>query len=178
MRSATRRHALRVTGLALLGGLSGCASSSPDPPATTDVTFDRLDVTAVYVADDIELSMPPEVETVEGRHNADLLVLPGDTDADAERAAEWLTADRIVALLGESAESTWIAWARSDTFEETFENGGYSDAQPDPTLLVGASVGQYVKTYRYSWGDEPTDSDVLEALDETLVTVEQETPPG
>lgn len=178
MRPCTRRSALCAGSTALLGLFVGCSALPAGSAGTEDPTFERLDTTAVYVDDEVELSMPAEIETVGATHNADLLVLPGDTDADAEQAVEWFADDRVVALLGDSSEATWLSWARSDAFRDAFENQGYSDAEPDPSLVIGAKVGLYVKTYRRSWSGVPRDRDVLRALDESLVDVEEETPPG
>lgn len=178
MRRWTRRSILQAIGIALLGSLAGCSALLSDSSRSEEPTYKRLDATAVYVADSVELSMPPEVETVDATHNADLLVLPGDTTTDAEQAVEWLAADRVVALLGDEAEATWFSWAGSDAFRDAFENEGYGGAQPDPPLVVGAKIGLYVETYRHSWDDDPSDREVLKALDKSLVAIEKETPPG
>lgn len=178
MRQISRRRALHAGSVALFGSLAGCSSTPTDESEPQDLTFDRLDVTAVYVADEVDLSMPEGVETVAATDDADLLVLADETDVDAEQAVEWLTADRVLSLVGDSSEATWLSWARSDAFEDAFENRGYSDSEPDPSLLTGAKIGNYVKTYRRSWSSGPRDRDVLRALDESLVAIEQETPPG
>lgn len=178
MRNYTRRSTLCASGIALLGSLAGCAALSTEPSDPEDLTFERLDTTAVYVDDGVDLSMPSEVETVDGRNNADLLLLPDDTTVDGEQAVEWFADDRVIALLGDSSEAKWLSWARSDAFRDTFKNEGYSDSEPDPSLLVGAKVGLYVTTYRRSWTGEPRDRDILRALDEVLVAVEKETPPA
>jgi hypothetical protein len=178
MRHCTRRTALRTGCLALLGSLAGCSALPTGTSGAEDLTFERLDVTAVYVAEGVELSVPAEVQTVSAAHNADLLVLPGDTGADADQVVEWFADDRTVALLGDRSEATWLSWARSDAFEDAFANEGFADSEPDPSLIVGARIGQYVRTYRHSWADGPRDRDVLRALDESLVDVEEETPPG
>ncbi|MDS0281686.1 hypothetical protein [Haloarcula onubensis] len=176
--SHSRRTALRAAGVALLSSWAGCSALSHDSAESEDVTFERLDVTPVYVEDGAELSTPAEVETVDQAYNAELLVLSGNTDATSNQAVEWLADDRIVALLGDSPEATWLEWARSDAFRDTFSNEGYSDAEPDPSLVVGARIGLYLKTYRRSWSDGPRNRDVLRALDESLVAIEKETPPG
>lgn len=150
---------------------------SDGSPDAEDLTFDRLDVRAVYVADEAEISMPAEIETVDDPYNAHVLVLPDETDVDAEKVLEWLIDDGVVALLGDEAEAAWLSWDRSEAFEDAFANEGYSDAEPDPSLVTGAKIGIYVKSYRHSWGDDPRDRDVLRALDETLVEIEQATPP-
>jgi hypothetical protein len=177
MRYCTRRNALRVTGIALFSSFAGCSVLSMDSSDSEGLSFKRLDVTAVYVTDEVELSMPAEVQTVDNTHNADLLVLPGDTNADAQKAVKWLADDRVIALLGDNSEPTWLSWARSDAFRDAFQNRGYGDGEPDPSLVVAAKIDQLVSTYRYTWGDGPSDSDVLRALDESLVTIEKKRSP-
>ena len=176
MRYCTRRNALRACGIAALSSIAGCSALPTDVSDTENPTYERLDVTAVYVADGVELSTPAEVQTVNATHNADLLVLPSDTETDAKQAVAWLLEERVLALLGESSEATWLSWARSDAFRDAFGNEGYGDSEPDPSLVVGARIGLSTTTYRYGWGDEPSNRDVLEALDESLVAIEEKTP--
>ena len=177
MRPCTRRRALRTGGIALFSSLAGCSALTTDDAGPDDWTFEQLDATAVYVADGADVSVPSEVSTVDNANNADLLLLPDETTADADQVVEWLAADRVLAILGDGSEATWLSWARSDAFRDTFENEGFGDSEPDPSLVVGATIGLYVKTYRRSWSDGPRNRDVLRALDETLVAIENETPP-
>ncbi|RDZ52694.1 hypothetical protein C5C07_13070 [Haloferax sp. Atlit-4N] len=178
MQHSTRRNALRACGIAALSSLAGCSALQTDDSDTEKPTYERLDVTPVYVADGLDLSMPAAIETVNAPHNADLLVLPDETDTDATQALEWLTDDRVLALLGENAETTWLSWARSDAFNDVFNTQGYSESEPDPSLVVAAKVGRNTTTSRYSWGSEPSTRDVLEGLDDSLVAIEQRTPTG
>lgn len=141
------------------------------------MAFEQLDVTAVYVADGVTVAVPPEVSTVDNANNADLLLLPDETSADADQVVEWLADDRVLAILGDRSEAAWLSWARSDAFRDTFETEGFGDSGPDPSLVVGATIGLYVKTYRRSWSEGPRNRDILRALDETLVAIERETPP-
>lgn len=171
-----RRRLLAAAGASLAAAVAGCSSlpgMGEDTPA--DLSFEKLHQTPTYVAEDADLSMPEEVPVVEA-NNADLLVLPGDTGVDAQQAADWLAADRAIALLGDAAEPTWIDWERSDAFHQTFENKGYGDSSPDPDLLVGAAVGMRTTTYNRTWSDGPRERDLLRALDETLVDLAQRTP--
>lgn len=170
-----RRRLLQIGGLGLVGTLAGCAGFS-DNGDTQDLQFDQLHTTAVYVDDSVELSMPTEIETVTAKTNADLLVFPDDVDTGAEQVADWFDDGRAVALLGPDSEATWLEWARSDEFEQRFENKGFGDSDPDPQLLVGVAFDLRVATYRRSWADGPRDRDVLRALDETLVSIEERTP--
>lgn len=178
MRDYTRRSVLGAGGIALLTPFAGCSALSTKSSNADDLTFERLDTTAVYAADAVELSMPEEIGTVSATHNADLILLPSDTDVGADQAVEWFADERVIALLGDSAEATWLAWARSDAFREAFKNDGYADSEPDPSLVVGAKVGLYVTTHRRSWSGSPRDRDILRALDDVLVAIETETPPG
>lgn len=129
MRHCTRRRILRGSSLVLFGSLTGCSALSDAPSDAEDLRFDRLDVRAVYVADGAEISMPAAIETVDNPYNAHVLVLPAETDVDAAQVVEWLIDDRVVALLGDEAEATWLSWTRSEAFEDTFANEGYSDAE-------------------------------------------------
>lgn len=172
---ATRRRTVCGAGSGLVGLLAGCASLT-DGKESSDPSYDQLQRTAVYVAEGVDLSMPDEVPTVRAAENADLLVLPGDTDTDASQAVDWLAADRVLALLGSAAEATWLDWAQSEPFTDTFEPGGYADGEPDPVLLVAAKIGLNVPTYRHSWGGSPRDRDLLRALDEDLAAIASRTP--
>lgn len=175
MPSLTRRRVLATAGALSLASLAGCSAiTGPNTPEPLD--FEALHTEPVYVDDAVDLSLPAEIETVNHEHNAALLVLHAATEVGAEQAAEWLADDRLLALLGDAAEATWLDWARSEAFDDTFGTGGLSDAEPDPDLLVGATIGIDLRTYRYTWGDGPRDRDVLRALDETLVDVEDRTP--
>ncbi len=171
----TRRGVLAGAGAALGSAMAGCAAL-PGGGSTDDRAYERLHLTAVYVDDGVDLSVPDELQTVRATTNADLLVLPADTGTDAGQAVEWLADDRVVALLGDGAEATWLDWARSDAYGDAFGEGGTADAEPDPYLLVAGAVGLDVSTYRHSWSDGPRDRDVLRALDEVLVDLESKTP--
>lgn len=60
---------------------------------------------------------------------------------DAEQAVEWLADESALTLLGDEAESTWLAWVQSDACADTFDAQGFGDAEPDPDLLVAAAIG-------------------------------------
>lgn len=171
--SRRRRRVLAATGAALSGAVAGCNALDGLAGDDAPESYERLQLTAVHVADEVDVSVPGEVSTVDARNNADLLVIPGDTDTGAEQAVEWLADGRVLALLGDSAEGTWLEWTQSDAYGDTFDNQGYSDSEPDPDLLVAAAVDLRVTTYRHTWGNGPRDRDVLRALDEALVDIEQ-----
>ena len=180
MERLPRRKIIYAAGSGLVGAFAGCSSLQTDskPSDTDEQTFERLDTTAVYVADGIEFTVPPEVETVSRPQDALLLVLPGDTNADTGQAVEWLTDDRTLALWGADAEATWLTWMKSHEFADAFENEGYLDSEGDPRLVVGGTVGQWVIPYRHQWESEPSDRDVFRTLDGSLVDLQNETPPG
>ena len=174
MRPLDRRAVLTGAG-GLAAALAGCATGL-SPGGDDDPSYDRLARMATYVSPNADLELPAELPTVEHTHNADLLVLPGDTAHGPDQAADWLAEDQVIALLGDGAERRWLDWAGSDAFEDAFDNRGVGDAEPDPTLVVAAAVGHLVHTYRHSWADAPRDRDVLRALDEDLDAIAEETP--
>lgn len=109
-------------------------------------------------------------------NNADLLLLPGDTDVDAQQAADWLAADRRLALVGDDAEPTWLDWEASEAFQETFDNEGVAESDPDPDLLVGVTFDNRTSTYGRTWADGPRERDLLRALDEIVADIDAHTP--
>lgn len=171
----TRRQTLSGTGAALVGALAGCGTFRDDGPPD-DQEYERLQVTALYIEDGVDLSVPDEVQTVTASHNADLILLTDDTSIDADQAVDWLAEDRVLGILGDGAEATWLTWARSDTFRETFRGDGAGDSEPDPYLVVATAIGLDATTYRHSWSGRPRDRDLLRALDEVLVDIESRTP--
>lgn len=175
--SLPRRRFLAAAGATLPTAVAGCSTLPGMGDSTPEnLQFEKLHQTPVYRADGVDLSLPEEVPTVRVAGNAELLVFPGDPDVDAEQAVEWLADDRVLALVGDAAEATWIEWAQSDAYTETFENEGYGDSSPDPDLLLAAAVELQVTRYSRSWSDGPRNRDLLRALDETLVDIEEETP--
>lgn len=169
MSSISRRGLLCAVSPLMLTGLSGCSflsGNSPSSEATPE--YERLRNTATYVGDDVDLRLPDAVPRVEASTNADLIVIQGTPDVSVETAVSWLADDRVLALLGDRAEETWLEWARSEEFRSAFDTGGVGDADPDPQLLVGATIGVRVTTYRKTWGDQPSNSDIAAALDETM----------
>lgn len=173
--SPRRRQVVAGAATTLLGVVAGCGNL-PGDGTPTGQEYDQLQRTAVYRDDSVDLSLPDDVPTVTAPTNADLIVLPGAPEADTEQAVEWLTDERVLALIGADSESTWLAWVQSDTFSDTFDTEGYGDAEPDPDLLVGATVGLDLARYNRTWQDAPRDRDILRALDEILVDLGGRTP--
>jgi hypothetical protein len=166
----SRRRVLAGLGAAVSAGLAGCGSTDDDgTPEKPD--FERVDATSVHVDDGVDLSVPAPVSTVEHTHNAELRVLPGDAAVDAEQVADWLADEKILALFGPAAQSTWIEWASSDAVDEHFDTSGVSEAEPAPQLVVAAAVGLSLPTFRTTWDDEPTGRKVWTAIDDALADV-------
>lgn len=167
---STRRDVLAGAGFAVTAGLAGCqrwlggeASPTQAPPS-----YDHLAERSVYVADDLELSVPSPISPVASRDDADLLVLPPDTSVSAEQAVEWLANERVVALVGPEAESTWLRWASSDAYADAFGSGGLSETEPKPDLLVAFPERGLIVTDRTTWGNDYDARDVFEAIEEAL----------
>ena len=176
MTDLSRRRVLAGTAATITTAVAGCSSLPGADDTTEALTFDELHQTPTYVADGVDLSLPDEVPTVSEPADADLLLLPGDTDVDAQQAADWLAGDREIGLLGDEAEPTWLDWEASDAFEDAFENEGAADSDPDPDLLVGVTFDQRTSTYRRTWADGPRERDLQRALDEIMVDIAERTP--
>lgn len=174
MEHPTRRRLLQSGGALSIASLAGCSAAfEGSPTATPTPEYERLPRTAVYTADDVGIRLPEHVQRVEAATNADLAVLHGNPAVDAEQAVTWLADERAVALLGERAQETWLEWTESEAYRDTFGTGGRSESDPAPHLLVAAAVETDVSTYRYSWGDLPSNGEVLRALDDALVEIEE-----
>lgn len=153
----------------MTAALAGCGARSTDVSATpTQIEYDHLGQRRLYVADGVDLRIPDAVTTTQTRTDATVLLFPGDPAVDTARAVEWLAARRVVALLGDAAESTWLEWVQSDPYAAQFGQGGYADAQPDPDLIVLVRNGAGVTPNNYTWADGYESRDVFEALEDAL----------
>lgn len=170
-----RRNVLAATSTVLLGAVAGCPAFA-DEDSIDDIEFERFHQTPVYLADDVELSMPEEIQTVSEPADAELIITPDEPDVPPEQAAEWLADGRILALLGDEAENTWLSWVRSDAFDEAFDIQGIAEGEPDPDLLVGVAIDQQPTRYNRTWERGPHESDILKAVDEILVDIDGRTP--
>ena len=153
--------------------LAGCSALSDSTSTPTPIpSYNHLRNTPVYRSDDVGLRIPDRLPTVEAPTNADLIVIHGNPAVDAEQAVTWLADERAVALLGDSAQSTWIEWTQSGVYRETFDSKGQSEATPEPHLLVAAATGTTATTYRYSWNGLPSNTQLLDALDDAMADIE------
>lgn len=168
-----RRRLLQTTTALPVVALAGCSalSESTSTPTPTP-TYDHLRNTPIYRSDDVGLRIPDRLPTVETPTNADLIVIHGNPAVDGEQAVTWLAAERAVALLGDSAQTTWTEWTQSEAYRGTFQSKGRSEATPEPHLLVAAVAGTTAKTHRYSWSDLPSNTQLLDALDDAMADIE------
>lgn len=172
-----RRCLLQTMSTLPIVTLTGCSAISNNSPSPTQTpTYEQLTQTPVYTSDDVGLRIPDRIPTVEAPTNADLIVLHGNPAVDAEQAVTWLADERAVALLGDRAQSTWTTWTQSESYRTTFETRGRGEADPAPHLLVAAAVETHATTYRYSWGDQPSNDEILDALNEAMGEIATWTP--
>lgn len=165
---ATRRRFLAGASASFALALAGCGRDADQDATPTPIEYDHLGQRTLYPADGLGLTVPENLETTQTRDGATLFLLPGTTDVAATQAVEWLDSQRVVALLGDGAEGTWLDWARSDAYAETFGRGGVADPDPDPDLVVLRWNGQGVSPHHYTWGNPYDDADVFEAIEDAL----------
>lgn len=175
----TRRTLLRTAGTALLAGLAGCTRQlrRPGDPATpTTPTYTRLRETPAFLADGVDLELPDGVTQVETAADAGLVVLPPDPAVEPATAVDWLTDGTVLAVVGRPADEFVLRIHRSDAARNAFDSTGYGDPS-DPVDVMGAfAVGtQYISTAAYSYGDPPSDEEVVGDLEETLDTAAKKT---
>lgn len=177
--SPTRRCLLVGAGAALLGATAGCANVTGRWVGSEDGEdreLRRLDETTTYRADGVNLTLPETAPVAGTVAEAELVLLSGDTDAEAERVVDWLAGGKRLALVGTESEPTWIEWARSDTFTDAFDNEGYGDGSPDPQLLAAHAIEGFVHRYNHTWANGPDEQQLVWALDEILVEMDRRTP--
>lgn len=173
MNSTPRRRFLQTVSASSIVALAGCASLwNSDPSGGQPPEHDNLTTTSVHVADDVDLQLPADATQEDDPGDAELVILPGEPSAPSQDVVTWLTEDRVVALVGEGAQQSWLDVAQSDAYGEAYDQEGYAVGEPAPYVLVGVAIGDRTTTYRKSWGDQPGDDDILAALDETLADIE------
>lgn len=169
MEQLTRRGLLQRTSTLSILAFAGCSALSNSSPSTTPTPeHAQLRRTPTYISDDVGLRLPDAVPRVEAPTNADLVVLHGNPAVDAEQAVTWLADERVLALLGDSAQRTWLTWTRSEDYRDTFGEQARSESDPAPHLLVAAAIETAVTTDRFSWSDLPNNSELVQSLNEAL----------
>lgn len=177
MKRFTRRDVVSRTSALSIVALAGCSDLMHDSPSFTETPdYDRLEQTDVYVSDYVGIRLPHPVERVSEPTNAALVVLHGNPSVGPETVVPWLADGRKIALLGDNAQETWLDWAKSEEYQEEFGGEAGSRAQPAPHLLVAGLVDSLVQTSRFSWGHQPSNHEIVEALDESLGDLATPTP--
>ncbi|WEL26826.1 hypothetical protein SVXHx_2542 [Haloferax volcanii] len=69
MQHYTRRNTLHACGIVALSSLAWCSALPTDASDAERPAYERLDVTPVYVADGLDLSIPAGIETVSESHS-------------------------------------------------------------------------------------------------------------
>lgn len=183
----------RRTRRELLGGLTvfvastgaGCGATLPslsgDTATPSPVNYEYLKRVRVYLSPAVSLTLPAGVTRAATPAAADLVVLPATTPLDAPTAIDWLLSGKGIALVGAEAEATIQRWKDSNAYRDAFESRGRADAHPQPELVVTFARGhRFISKYSTSWGHsgEPTDSELLQALERALRVEAKRTPVG
>lgn len=164
-----RRYVLTALGTALTGTLAGCSELSSEE-------YENLQEHPVYIDLNVELSIPDTMQIVDAPKDANLIVIPDTHDIAAPQAVEWLKQKRVIALLGGEAWSTWLSWVETDAYEETFEHPDMvGERLPDSRLVITWPTPAAALTAQYRLESEPSDSDILTALDNTIEDIRPRT---
>lgn len=175
MKSNSRRRLIQTSSTLAIFGLAGCSSLLNSESSTNQPReYTWLEEATIYVADDVGLRLPEDATQVDAPKNAELIILHGNLAVSAEQVVTWLTEDRVIALLGDRAQQSWLDVVQSDPYREAFDSDGYSLAEPAPHLLVGIAIDDRTTTYRKSWGNQPANDDILAALDETMSEIKSQ----
>lgn len=178
-----------LTGLALpaAGALAGCGGLLGDTgtPTSTPEPLTELRDRSIYVDSDLSLSIPDVADPVGSPGDADVVVIPADTDRSESAIVHWLARDRYVAFVGEGAEATWHDVKTSDAYAAMLgepramvdrcagsgsgEEGTATDCDP-LDLLVIERLEEISATSGYTWNDDEGASQrrIFEAIDETI----------
>lgn len=170
MRRRSILAALTAGGLATIAGCSAL-DSDDDSVEQSPKEYDLLATHSVYVASDVSLTLPSDVDAVDTPEDATISILPGTTDVGPDTGIDWLASGKAVALVGTEGQSTLVEWMESDAYAETFESGGIGVGSPPPDFLVAFGVDrEYVSKHYFTWNDTsaPDDDLYLTALEESL----------
>lgn len=171
MDTATRRRLLQGLSALSVASIAGCSVLSDASTPTPAPEYDTLEGTSTYRSDDVGLSLPEAVPRAASPTGAELIVLHGNPSVEADQAITWLADGRVVALLGDAATETWRGWTNSDAYAEAFDDRGRAESDPEPHLLVAGANETTVRTNRYSWGNLPSNTELVESLDEAVADI-------
>lgn len=171
MTRSTRRRFLQGLSTLSVVSIAGCSVLSADSTPTPTPAYDTLEETPTYRSDDVGLGLPEAVPRADSPADAELIVVHGDPSVEADQAVSWLADERVVALLGDSAAETWRGWTSSDAYTEAFDDRGRAESDPEPHLLVAGANETTVRTNRYSWGDLPSNAELVRSLDEAVADI-------
>lgn len=177
MKRLPRREVVSRTCALSIAALAGCSNRTHDSPSSTEAPdYDRLEETSVFVSDDVGIRLPEAVQRASKPTNADFVVLHANPSVEPETAVSWLADGRAIALLGDSAQETWLEWTGSEPYRDEFGGDAGSRAEPAPHLLVARYVDSIVQTSRFSWGNQPSNRDIVQTLEESLGDLATPTP--
>lgn len=185
----TRRDLLAALSVSAVGALAGCSDVLGEGSTPTPRSYPVLDGRTVYVDPALELSPPATVETVDSPGEADVVVVPADTDRGPSAIVHWLARGRYVVLLGGDAQATWHDVRDSGAYEAMLgerearastcsagesDVGGSAGATPDcepPDMILAREATEIpATTVGTTWGgtDDPTARQVFEAIAEGI----------
>lgn len=168
----SRRRVLVTSNLVWLSGLTGCSGITNSDPSTNHAhEYPELNETEIYVAEDVGLRLPKDTTQVDEPGNAELIILHGNLAVAPAQVVTWLTQDRVIALLGDRAQQSWLDVVQSDPYRAAFESEGYGVGEPAPHLLIAVAIENRTTSYRKSWGNQPGNDDLLATLDETMADI-------
>lgn len=167
----TRRRFLHGLSAFSVASIAGCSVLSDDSTPTPAPEYDTLEETPTYRSDDVGLSLPEAVPRADSPSDAALIVLHGNPSIEADQAITWLADGQMVALLGDAAAETWRGWRGSEAYAEAFDDRGRGESDLEPHLLVAGANETTVRTNRHSWADLPSNTELVESLDEAVADI-------
>lgn len=177
MSRRTRRAALAAA-TGALAGFSGCVGAvrTAGRTRTDEPSYERVQATAVYRAEGVGLGLPAGVETVADPAEAGMVLVPDETDVNAETVVRWLSARRVVAIVGANALATWLDWTGTDAYRSRYGDT-FGETRPPPRVVVAGAIDGEVTAFRYGTaGGTPTADQVREALETGLASLRPATP--
>lgn len=184
-RQQTRRGVLAGVAVPAVTAMAGCGGMLGDAATPTPEPLTELRGRPIYVDESLSLSAPDIVEPVDSPGNAEIVVVPADTDRSNSAIVHWLAADRYVAFVGHGGWDTWHEVKRSDAYAAMLNeprgmvercagsgsgSGGTSSDCDPLDLLVIERLEEISATHGFTWNDtdDPRDRRYFEGLDDVL----------